>query len=176
MALRPFLLATLIVSALTREPLVPQQPPDAPEPAFEIVSVKAHLNDADPEGITLQPDGVRFTGFRVRTLIMMAYRSPDLQRFDQLVGGPSWIAADRFDVVGKVGAKGAAQSALPAHCGHCCGIAFTCSFTPTRATCPRSRCASRERIAGSAPNSVSRRSSARRTMRNGGAGFEPSAA
>jgi uncharacterized protein (TIGR03435 family) len=112
MALRFFVCATLAAGVLARGSVVAQQPPPTPT-AFEVVSVKAHLNDTDPEAIALQPDGVRFTGFRVRTLIMMAYRSADLQRFDQLVGGPSWIAADRFDVIGKVAAPGALPSALP---------------------------------------------------------------
>jgi uncharacterized protein (TIGR03435 family) len=36
----------------------------------------------------------------LRTLITVAYRAEGIQRFDQLVGGPSWIATERFDVAG----------------------------------------------------------------------------
>ena len=54
--------------------------------------------------VAVQPDGsVRFTAFPVRTLITIAYRAEGIQRFDQLIGGPSWIATDRFDIAGKAG-------------------------------------------------------------------------
>jgi len=81
------------------------------EPAFEVVSVKVNLNDDVPEAISLAPDGsVRFTGFRLRTLIARAYQSEGLQRFDQIIGGPAWIGVDRFDIVAKAGDQAAAQS------------------------------------------------------------------
>ena len=87
------LLSALAVSAQT-------------EPSFEVVSVKVNLNADAPEAISLAPDGsVRFTGFHLRTLIARAYQSEVLQRFDQIIGGPSWIGVDRFDVVGKVSAQ-----------------------------------------------------------------------
>jgi uncharacterized protein (TIGR03435 family) len=70
--------------------------------AFEVASVKPNPNDV-PEGISLQPNGgVRFTAFRLRTLITIAYGAPT-QRFDQFIGGPAWIATDRFDIVAKAG-------------------------------------------------------------------------
>ena len=74
----------------------------SPELAFEVASVKANLNPDAPERIAVQPDGsARFTGFHIRTLIAMAYRAEGIQRFDQLVGGPSWISVDRFDIIAK---------------------------------------------------------------------------
>lgn len=83
----------------------------SPEPSFEVVSVKANLNDDVPEAISLAPDGsVRFTGFRLRTLIARAYQAEGLQRFDQIIGGPAWIGVDRFDIVAKVGDQPGAQS------------------------------------------------------------------
>jgi len=70
--------------------------------AFDVASVKPNPNDV-PEAISLQPNGgVRYTGFRLLTLIAIAYGSP-LQRFDQFLGGPSWIKTDRFDIVAKAG-------------------------------------------------------------------------
>lgn len=82
----------------------------SPEPAFEVASVKPSPNDLAPEGISLQPDGsARFTRFQVRTLITMAYRSEGIQRFDQLVGAPSWASVDRFDIVAKAGADSGTQ-------------------------------------------------------------------
>ena len=46
--------------------------------AFEVASVKPNPNDV-PEGIALAPNGdVRFTGFRLRTLIAIAYDQPPI--------------------------------------------------------------------------------------------------
>jgi uncharacterized protein (TIGR03435 family) len=89
-----------------------QDRPSSPEPAFEVASVKANLNDAVPEAIALQANGIRYTAFRVRTLIAMAYRSAGIQRFDQILAGPSWIAVDRFDVVATLGGDSAEQAAM----------------------------------------------------------------
>src|SRR3954469_24668810 len=73
----------------------PQTPRDGGRIAFEVASVKQNLNDV-PESISLQPNGgVRYTGFRLRTLILIAYGST--------IGGPSWLDADRFDIVAKAG-------------------------------------------------------------------------
>jgi len=90
--------ALMLVAAVA----VAQDRATPPDRSFEVASVKPNTTVDAPEGISLQPNGsVRFTGFRVRTLITMAYRSEGLQRFDQLIGGPSWIAVDRFDIVAK---------------------------------------------------------------------------
>jgi uncharacterized protein (TIGR03435 family) len=87
----------------------------SPEPAFEVVSVKPNSTLDAPERISVQPDGARFTGFHVRTLIAMAYRAEGVQRFDQLVGGPSWISVDRFDIIAKADAQALdAPNRLPA--------------------------------------------------------------
>jgi uncharacterized protein (TIGR03435 family) len=103
MARRPHRwLATLIALSLVAPAASAQDRASSTEPSFEVVSVKVNLNDDVPEGISSTPDGsVRFTGFRLRTLIAMAYRSEGLQRFDQIIGGPSWIGMDRFDIVAK---------------------------------------------------------------------------
>jgi uncharacterized protein (TIGR03435 family) len=95
-------LATLTTLSLVAPAAVAQDRPASIEPSFEVVSVKVNLNDEVPEAIALAPDGsVRFTGFRLRTLIAMAYRSEGMQRFDQIIGGPSWIGVDRFDIAAK---------------------------------------------------------------------------
>jgi uncharacterized protein (TIGR03435 family) len=105
-------LTTLAVVIVTGAAAVAQDRPASPEPVFEVVSVKPNPNDDIQEGISLQAEGVRFTGFRVRTLITMAYRSEGIQRFDQLVGGPSWIAIDQFDIVARARGDSAAPAAL----------------------------------------------------------------
>jgi len=87
------------------------------EPAFEVASIKANTNVGVAEAIAVQPDGVRFTAFPVRSLITIAYRSEGIQRFDQLVGAPPWIGADRFDIIARARAadsQGGIQSRLPA--------------------------------------------------------------
>ena len=91
----------------------------AAQTSFEVASVKPNPNDV-PEGISLSPSGeIRYTGFHLRTLIAMAYGSP-LQNFDQFVGGPSWLATDRFDIVAKAGgdisadAQGRRSERIPA--------------------------------------------------------------
>lgn len=80
-----------------------QNPPTSIDTAFDVVSVKQNVRDGVPEAIALEPNGsVRFTAFPVRTLITIAYRAEGIQRFDQLVGGPAWIATDKFDINAKV--------------------------------------------------------------------------
>ena len=103
-------LATLTALSLVTPAASAQDRPVSTDPSFEVVSVKINLNDDVPEAISLAPNGsVSFTGFRLRTLIVMAYRSEPLQRFDQLIGGPSWIAVDRFDIVAKASDRPEAQ-------------------------------------------------------------------
>jgi len=91
---------------------IAQEQPVAREPAFDVASVKLNPNDTVPEAIALQADGIRFTAFHVRTLIAMAYRSEGIQRFDQIVDGPSWIGVDRFDIVAKTGGNSITQAAV----------------------------------------------------------------
>jgi len=76
-----------------------QQPP---RESFEVASVKPNTAVDVPEAIQLLPGGgLRMTGFRLLTLLRVAYASTTIQRNDQLVGGPAWIASDRFDIVAK---------------------------------------------------------------------------
>jgi bla regulator protein blaR1 len=73
-------------------------------PAFEVASIKPNKS-GDPNGSTNFQTGGRYTArnMAVRALIREAYR---LQGF-QIVGGPDWIASDRFDILAK------AESDLP---------------------------------------------------------------
>jgi uncharacterized protein (TIGR03435 family) len=111
-------LATHAVLVAALAGITAQERRGSPEPAFEVTSVKPNPNDTVREAIALQPNGsVRFTAFPVRTLITIAYRSEGIQRFDQLIGGPSWIAVDRFDIAGKAADASDPQAAgakLPA--------------------------------------------------------------
>jgi len=72
---------------------------------FEAASIKANTSGGDGVRFGFQPGG-RFNGVNVslQTLVRNAFR---LQPF-QMIGGPSWFATDRFDIVAK-----AADNATP---------------------------------------------------------------
>jgi uncharacterized protein (TIGR03435 family) len=65
---------------------------------FEVTSIKPHKSGDAAWGIMGQPGG-RFTATNVtlRTLILNSYQLQD----DQIVGGPSWLGSDHFDIVAK---------------------------------------------------------------------------
>lgn len=67
-------------------------------PTFEVASVKPHTSDDRRDIMTVQPGG-RFTvrNEPLRLLIRTAYQLQD----DQIVGGPSWLTSDRFDIDAK---------------------------------------------------------------------------
>jgi uncharacterized protein (TIGR03435 family) len=65
---------------------------------FEVVSVK-RMNDPAAQIGARMMGGGRFSAvFTVRTLVQLAYGYPDTLRDVQLVGGPSWIGTDRFEI------------------------------------------------------------------------------
>jgi uncharacterized protein (TIGR03435 family) len=68
------------------------------EPSFEVASIKRNTTGEPGGRIQIQPGG-RFTttNATVRQLVLRAY---DVQDF-QIVGGPSWIYSDRFDIAAK---------------------------------------------------------------------------
>jgi uncharacterized protein (TIGR03435 family) len=70
---------------------------DAPSPAFEVASVKP--NKSGDQRSNSSTHGDRHTSINVslRAMIRSAYQ---LQN-DQLVGGPSWVSSDRFDIAAK---------------------------------------------------------------------------
>lgn len=72
-----------------------QLPPSAP--AFEVASIKRNKSGDGFISISFSPTRPTFTNIPVRQLIVRAY---DVQPF-QVVGGPSWITSDRFDVTAK---------------------------------------------------------------------------
>jgi uncharacterized protein (TIGR03435 family) len=67
--------------------------------AFEVATLKLNKSGERGGGIRRQPGGrVTVTNMALRPLISFAY---ELGQF-QLVGGPSWINDDRFDIVAKM--------------------------------------------------------------------------
>jgi uncharacterized protein (TIGR03435 family) len=67
-------------------------------PTFEVTSVRLHTSDDQRTMMTMQPGG-RFVALNIplRHVIRGAYSVQD----DQIVGAPSWIDTDRFDINAK---------------------------------------------------------------------------
>ena len=79
-----------------------QAAPDSPRIAFEVASIRPNGSRDATESVSLQPGGgLRMTGFRLHTLIRVAYASGTTLTPEQVVGGPAWISSDRFDIVAK---------------------------------------------------------------------------
>jgi uncharacterized protein (TIGR03435 family) len=82
------LLTVLVVTALGAAA-------DAQRVEFEVASVKLHTSDDQRVMMVALPGG-RFVAANIplRLLIRTAFQLQD----DQLVGGPNWLATDRFDI------------------------------------------------------------------------------
>lgn len=82
-------------------PWVAAQTP-AVSPQFEVASVKPNKSGPGPMRIGFQPGG-RFVANNVpvRDLISVAYGQPQPLPNFQILGGPGWVATDRFDVTAK---------------------------------------------------------------------------
>jgi len=75
-----------------------QQQQTASLPSFEVASVKPNKTVEQAVGLVGgQPGGVTFKNLVLRDLIRRSYR---LQEF-QVLGGPSWIDSERFDVLAR---------------------------------------------------------------------------
>ena len=88
------------------------QSPSAAEgkPAFDVASVK---RNADPDGPhvfqALAGGRVNLLNQTVRELIYSAYRTQD----HQIIGGPDWLNADRFDIAAKAEGNAPPPQMLP---------------------------------------------------------------
>jgi uncharacterized protein (TIGR03435 family) len=94
--------AACVLSMLTdHRPLRAQAP--AGNAAFEVASVKPNRSGDGRVMLGVQPGG-RFTATNVplKMLLRQAYNVQDFQ----IVGGPEWLASDRFDVVAKAPEEG----------------------------------------------------------------------
>ena len=70
--------------------------------AFDVASIKPNTYGTAMANWVLQPGGgVTITDVSVFQLIQVGYSSTSIQIDTQIVGGPSWLKADRFDVVAK---------------------------------------------------------------------------
>src|SRR5690349_21375787 len=100
-SLRGSALIATVVALLRTGPAVAQAPA-ADRIAFEVASIKPNVSRDAAESVSLQPGGrLRLTGFRLNTLIRVAYATGPTLTPGQIVGGPAWINSDRFDIVAK---------------------------------------------------------------------------
>ena len=74
-------------------------------PSFEVASIKPSLSEPGPLRNVVWPPGGRMTasGLTLKELIRSAYVGDGIQLITQIVGGPSWVDTDRFDIVAKAG-------------------------------------------------------------------------
>jgi uncharacterized protein (TIGR03435 family) len=92
-------LVPCLVGALAVVTGAARQPPSPPAQPFEVATVKPNKSGDGRQFIQRQPGGrVTVTNMPLRQLITFAYVLAPFQ----LVGGPSWIASDRFDMVAKL--------------------------------------------------------------------------
>jgi uncharacterized protein (TIGR03435 family) len=97
-----------IVLAAALSPALAQSTKDSQPPAkFEVASVKPHDPDDRRELMVAEPGG-RFVAVNIslRHLLRTAYQLQD----DQIVGGPDWLATDRFDIEARAAGMGAVPS------------------------------------------------------------------
>ena len=82
-----------------------QSAPATPRLEFDAASVKPNPSSSAPQGFdvrTLAAGELRITATTLRELIRLAYGADFIRTQDQLVGGPSWLNVDRFDVIATV--------------------------------------------------------------------------
>lgn len=72
-------------------------------PAFEVASIKRELSSDIPTGIRpIGPGGQFRAVMNLHDLVRVAYGAPLALLDSQVVGGPGWIKADRFDITAKI--------------------------------------------------------------------------
>jgi uncharacterized protein (TIGR03435 family) len=88
--------ATLLAFVGTLAAVPAQISGQQPMPTFEVASVRPN-KDATSLTVGISGDSMRLTGVTARNLIVRAY---GVQPFE-IIGGPDWLSARRFDVVAK---------------------------------------------------------------------------
>jgi len=89
--------AALIAAAVSRQPCVDAQGerPASPQPVFDSASVARNSSGTNGTFLTYRAGRFKATSVTVRMLIRSSYGLQDAQ----IVGGPQWITADRYDIV-----------------------------------------------------------------------------
>jgi uncharacterized protein (TIGR03435 family) len=97
----------VVLGALSPLPQTSDLPPPATLPAFETISIRpGRVGLAEGIGGQFQPTRFSTVSVTLKTLLKIAYARPGatpntaLNLLDQeLVGGPEWLNADKFDIV-----------------------------------------------------------------------------
>ena len=82
------------------------QAPGAARPSFDVASIKPNTSGSGNSGTSTRQGRIFATNVSVKQLIRQAY---SLQNF-QIVGGPGWIDADRYDIEAKAEDGAVAQT------------------------------------------------------------------
>jgi len=73
---------------------------------FEVASVKLNTETTGPQGVRVLPSGLlTATRIPVRNLIGTGWGSDAIQRAAQIVGGPSWLDSEFYDISAKSSVK-----------------------------------------------------------------------
>jgi uncharacterized protein (TIGR03435 family) len=91
--MRGFLLVALMTACASSQDVAP--------PAFEVVSIKPTPDPPIRTGMFPIPGTLTVSNYTLKRLIMDSYRIKSYQ----LYGGPPWIDADHYDIVGKAAGK-----------------------------------------------------------------------
>jgi uncharacterized protein (TIGR03435 family) len=94
------LAATLLLAASTLAAAHQAAPSTAGAPTFEVASIKPNLSGAVSQSGFIENGALVTTNMRLRALIVLAYGI----RPERVVGAPSWIDEDRFDVTARAAA------------------------------------------------------------------------
>jgi Protein of unknown function (DUF3738) len=89
--------ATILLTLATAASFAPRWIALAQTPAFEVASIRLHTGPFLGVGIKPSGSNVTMEAMSLHNLIGYAY---DLQPY-QILGGPSWVTADRFDISAK---------------------------------------------------------------------------
>src|SRR6185369_6784773 len=78
------------------------QAPEQKALTFEVASIKPNSATNAPTGARVLPSGqVTATNMAVRAMIATAWGSDAIQMSSQIVGGPSWIDTEHYDINAK---------------------------------------------------------------------------
>src|SRR5262245_46760828 len=92
---RPLAFVLISAAALGAPILGAQAPAVSPGPTFEVASVKPNKQGTNFVSVGSQGNRYTATNVPVQFLIRQAFQVQE----DQIVGGPGWLATDRYDIV-----------------------------------------------------------------------------